>query len=162
MKKLLLLFLTLILSTGLLFSLPFNVEAHKQSKFIEQYEQLDEEKKQQVDEILDHLHEEIKKLGVNLPHPNAHKKYSQLDEDTKEQVKTIIKELEEGKISANEADEKLKELGVELPEKGDCKAIDKLDDDTKKKLKQLVEEAEIEFEKIGIEFPGKKYKRLLD
>lgn len=162
MKKLLLSFLTFILSTGLLLSLPFNVEAHKHSKFIEQYEQLDEEKKKQVDEILDNLHAEIEKLGVNLPHPNAHKNYSHLDEETKEQVKAIIKDLEEGKISSREADEKLEQLGVDLPKKGKCNAIEEIDEETKKKVKQLVEEAEMEFEKIGIEFPGKKYKRYLD
>lgn len=203
MKRHLISFITFVLTLGVFYFPSDSVEAHKHSRFIEQYEQLDAEKKQQVDEILDNLHAEIEKLGIHLPHPNVHKSLSQLDETTKEKVKEIIKELEEGKISAKEADAQLEQLGVGL-EKRSCNLFEGLDDETEKKakeilkekkngkitheeakeklkelgvdlpkqmeldeetkekIKQLVEEAEAEFEKLGIEFPAKKYKWFLN
>lgn len=153
-----------LLSFLLLFALPYTVQAHKHSKFIQQYEQLDDEKKHQVDEILDSLHEELDKLGVKIPHPNVHKMLSQLDEAKKEQVKTIMKQLKDGAITSDEAEAKLKELGVTLPEKeGLCKIIDGLDEETKKQVKEILkakkdgsithEEAKKKLKELGVELP---------
>lgn len=161
MKKRFYLF-TFLLTFGLLL-FPFGAEAHYHSKFLQEYEQLDNEKKQQVDKILNDLHSELENLGVKIPHLNAHLTYSQLDEETKEQVKQIIKELEEGKITSEQADEKLYNLGVISPKDEKCKIYDGLDEGTKQKVKEIMkqmksgsitkEQAEEKLEELGVEMP---------
>ncbi|QBK26155.1 hypothetical protein [Ureibacillus thermophilus] len=143
---------------------PSDTSAHSHTTFIKQYEQLNDEQKQQVDRILNHLHEEFEKLGVKADHPNVHEIYSKLDENTKEQVRTIIKELDEGKISSKEADQKLAELGV-IPIDEKCKIFENLDEETKQKAKEIIKEmksgaiarnkAEDQLKELGVELPKK-------
>jgi phenylalanyl-tRNA synthetase alpha subunit len=144
---------------------PSEIEAHYHSSFIKEYEQLDDEKKQQVDQILNHLHEELEKLGVKIDHPNVHEIISRLDEETQQQVKAIIKDLDEGKITSEEADKKLEQLGV-LPKKENCKIFENLDDETKEKAKEIMKElksgaitrekADEKFKELGIELPKRQ------
>jgi len=143
---------------------PSNTLANSHTTFIKQYEQLNDEQKQEVDRILNHLHEELEKLGIEVEHPNVHEIYSKLDEQTKEQVRTIIKELDEGKISDKEADQKLAELGV-IPKDEKCKVFENLDEETKQKAKEIIKEmksgaitrekADEQLKALGVELPKK-------
>ncbi|MED3660841.1 hypothetical protein NST62_05995 [Ureibacillus sp. FSL K6-8385] len=166
MKKILP-FLTFLFIFGLFF-LPVGADAaedHHHLNFLKQYEQLDDAKKQQVDQILNQLHQELEKLGVKTDHPNPHQILSQLDDQKKQQILAIIKELDEEKISSEEANKKLEQLGV-IPKNGHCQAFENLDEETKQKAKEIWkelksgsitrEEAEKRFQELGIEMPKKQ------
>lgn len=147
-----------------LFLAPSLTEAYSHSNFLKEYEKLTDEQKQQVDQVLNRLHEELENLGVKIHHPNPHHILSKLDEETKDQVQNIIKELEEGKITPEVADEKLEQIGV-ISKHENCKALKNLDDETKQKAKEILkewkkgaitkEQAEEKFKELGIEMPKK-------
>lgn len=147
----------------LTFSFPYPIaEAHSFYKFVEQYEQLDEIKKNEVNEIITNLNEEIEKLGVNPPHIQVHEILSTLDENQKEEVKKVIQDLEAGIISIEEADTKLEQLGIPI-KKRQCKILEGLDHETKEKVKEIMrekkngtithDEAKGKLKELGVEMP---------
>lgn len=155
MKKTKYFIYSIIMGFGLCILIPFQyANAQTLSKFIEQYEQLDEIKKKEVNEIIENLNTELEKLGIHPPDIQVHKAFSNLDEETKEKAKKIMRDKKKGIIPSEEAQEKLKALGVELPKEK------QLNEETKKQVKQLVEQAAEEFKQIGIEFPISKYEHL--
>ncbi|RTQ96105.1 hypothetical protein [Lysinibacillus telephonicus] len=134
-------------------------------KFKDEYEKLDIKTKQQVDDILSSLKEDLTALGVEVPkHKGKHNGFENLDDKTKEKAENIIKELKDGKLTKEEANKKLKELGVTLPEKhGKCSVFENLDSKTKEKAKKIFkqmkdgsiskEEGKKQLAKLGIEIP---------
>lgn len=151
---------------GLCILIPFQyANAQTLSKFIEQYEQLDEIKKKEVNEIIENLNTELEKLGIHPPDIQVHKAFSNLDEETKEKVKKVMKDFENGKITVEQADKKLIELGIPLKKK-DCKVFEGLDEETKEKAKKIMrdkkkgiitsEEAQEKLKALGVELPKEK------
>ncbi|TSI08693.1 hypothetical protein [Lysinibacillus sp. BW-2-10] len=162
-KKLLLYFLTTILTLGMLGSFSPTSYANEHH-FHDEYEKLDDTKKQQVDEVLSSLKADLEKWGLKVPehHKGKHEFLEKLDEKTKQQVKEIVIELEKGNLTKEEADQKLTKLGVNVPEK-ECKVFENLDEEKKSRAKEIFkqmkdgsiteEEGKKQLKELGVEMP---------
>ncbi|SOC05709.1 hypothetical protein SAMN05880501_10499 [Ureibacillus xyleni] len=160
-NKLWMYLMTLILAFGIVGTQAPLILA--QESFHETYDNLDDEKKQKVNEILGGLKADLEKWGLKPPH-HKHEFMANLDDKTKEQVKTIIQQLEEGKLTKEEADKKLAELGVDPKnDKNGCKVFENLDADKKKQAKEIFkqmkegkiseEQAKEKLAEFGVEMP---------
>ena len=163
-NKLWLYFLAGVLSLGVFGTTLSPASAHgDMHKFHEEYDQLDDETKAKVDEVLTSLKGDLKGMGIEIPQNKFHEQMENLDEETKAKVKEIFNQLKEDKISKEDADKKLAELGVDPPEHKECKIFENLDDATKEKAKAIYkdkkegkitkEEAHKKLAKLGIEMP---------
>ena len=136
------------------------------------FEKLDDETKVKVKEIMKQMKDgkitkeeglaQLKKLGIILPkhHPKSDQ-FSKLDDNTKAKVKEIFQKVKNGTISKEEADRQLKALGITLPKNHPSEKIKKLDDATKAKARNLIENAKVEINKLGADFPSRKYNFIL-
>lgn len=136
------------------------------------FEKLDDQTKVKVKEIMKQMKEgkiteeeglaQLKKLGITLPkhHPKVDQT-SKLDDNTKAKVKEIFQKVKNGTISKEEADRQLKALGITLPKNHPSEKIKKLDDATKAKARNLIENAKVEINKLGADFPSRKYNFIL-
>ncbi|RPJ94604.1 hypothetical protein CW357_14565 [Rummeliibacillus sp. TYF005] len=138
----------------------------------EMFEKLDDQTKEKVKEIMKQMKEgkitkeeglaQLKKLGITLPkhHPKVDQ-FSKLDDNTKAKVKEIFQKVKNGTIAKEEADRQLKALGITLPKNHPSEKIKKLDDATKAKARNLIENAKVEINKLGADFPSRKYNFIL-
>ena len=156
-RKILSYLLTALLAIGIFSSLPLTTFAMGHHHFIEGYEELDDETKVKVDDILKTLKTDLEEIGVEVHHKH-HEMFKNLDDETKEKVKGIFKQVKEGTLSKDEAEVQLKELGVSKPEH----KKQELDEETKKKAKELIEKAAADFEELGVDFPSDKFKRIIE
>lgn len=137
------------------------------------FENLDDQTKVKVKEIMKQMKEgtitkeeglaQLKKLGITLPkHHPKNDSFSKLDDKTKAKVKEILGKVKEGSITKEEADRQLKALGVTLPKHPHpSEKIKELDDSTKAKARNLIENAKVEINKLGADFPSRKYNFIL-
>lgn len=138
----------------------------------EMFEKLDDQTKVKVKEIMKQMKEgkiteeeglaQLKKLGITLPkhHPKVDQ-FSKLDDNTKAKVKEIFQKVKNGTITKEEADRQLKALGITLPKNHPSEKIKKPDDATKAKARNLIENAKVEINKLGADFPSRKYNFIL-
>lgn len=151
----------MFLSVTLIFGIGAAFNQTLAHQFKEEYENLDPQTKEKVDEVLDNLKKDLADLDVELP--KQHAKFDKLDEDAKQKVKEIMQQMQDGNITKEEADAQLKELGVELPDHHRDDMLAKLDDETKEKVKQILnqikngsltkEDAEAKLKELGVSFP---------
>lgn len=137
------------------------------------FENLDDETKKKAKEIMKQIREgtitkeegfaQLKKLGITLPkHHPKDETFSKLDDNTRAKVKEIFGKVKNGSISKEEAAQQLKALGVTLPKHHHPIADSKeLDDATKAKARNLIENAKVEINKLGADFPSRKYNSIL-
>lgn len=156
-KKIRTYLLTALLATGIISFSPLATFAHGHHHFIEGYEELDDETKAKVDDILKTLKNDLKEIGVDVHHKH-HEMFKNLDDETKEKVKEIFKQVKEGTLSKDEAEAQLSELGISKPEP----KKQELDAETKEKAKELIEKAKADFEELGVNFPSDKFKHIIE
>lgn len=136
------------------------------------FENLDEQTKNKAKEIMKQMKNgsitkedglaKLKQLGITLPkHHPKDDIFSKLDEQTKTKVKEIFTKVKDGMITKEEADQQLKALGVTLPKHHDKRKFKQLDADTKAKAKKLIEDAKVQINKLGADFPSRKYDHLI-
>lgn len=132
----------------------------------EMFANLDDKTKAQVKEIMqkvktgsitkEEAEKQLKALGVTFPkHPRGDK-FAKLDDNTKAKVKEIMQKVKDGSLTKVEAEKQLKALGIPFP-----KHHEPISDETKAKAKALIEDAKAQVNKLGAEFPSKKYGYLM-
>ncbi|WP_397538277.1 hypothetical protein [Rummeliibacillus pycnus] len=135
----------------------------------EMFENLDDKTKVKVKEIMkkvkdgslskEEAHKQLKALGVSIPKHHKVDMFGKLDDNTKAKVKEIMHKVKAGSLTKEEADKQLKALGVSFPKHhGKFKHLDK---ETKTKAKTLIEDAKSQVNKLGADFPSRKYGYLM-
>ncbi|MFJ8260394.1 hypothetical protein ACIQ4I_00330 [Rummeliibacillus sp. NPDC094406] len=135
----------------------------------EMFAKLDDKTKTKVKEIMkkvkdgsltkEEAHKQLKALGVSFPkHPRA-EMFAKLDDKTKTKVKEIMKKVKDGSLTKEEADKQLKALGVSFPKHHG--KVKHLDTNTKEKAQTLIKDAKAQVNKLGADFPSRKYGYLM-
>lgn len=135
------------------------------------YENLDTETQQKVEEILSSLQQELADLGVSFKKWNGlNDKFANLDDEKTAQAQEIMQQVKDGSLTQEEANTQLETLGVSLPDrkfsdKGDLFA--NLDDETKAQAQEIMqqlkdgsltpEEAHTQLEALGVSLPERTF-----
>ncbi|MGG0656992.1 hypothetical protein [Rummeliibacillus pycnus] len=130
---------------------------------------LDDKTKAKVKEIMkkvkdgtltkEEADKQLKSLGVSFPKHHKADMFGKLDDKTKAKVIEIMKKVKDGTLTKEEADKQLKALGVSFPKHHE--KFKPLNNETKAKAKALIEDAKAHVNKLGAEFPAKKYGYLM-